>query len=231
MSRLYLLTITTVLLLAPAGYSGIGLGFLHPLPSCEPEICQLCRSLPPQSKEHVYIFLVNGLDPLYYGNLNGLCEYVRALGFKQCETGQMTAIYGLRNRILRIRADDSQGRIVLVGFSAGANCVRSLAHALQKDNVTIDLLVYVGGITVFDTDYSRPENARRIVNLTGQGQVWLGSDRIVNGAIRGARNERLPVRHFALPSYPRTIEILTEELLPLTGYADPSTLPSPAGCP
>jgi hypothetical protein len=233
MFRLYVLAITSVLVVvAPASvvtgaqatkpcemtereptarpaYSHIGLGFLHPLPASEPVICRQCRTLPPEAKDHVYVFLVNGLDPLYTANLNGLSAYLHALGFKQAETGQMTSTLSFRNRILHIRASDPQARIVLLGFSAGANCVRSLAHALRKDDVTIDLLIYLGGVTVFDGDYSRPENARRIVNINC---AWARK-----GDISGARNEHLPVRHFGLPSCARTIEILTEELVALVG--------------
>ena len=195
---------------AGPGYSHMGLGFLHPLPASEPVICRQCRTLPPEAKDHVYVFLINGLDPLYFGNLNGLSAYLQnALGFKQVEAGQMTSTLALRSRITHIRACDPQARIVLIGFSAGANCARSLAHALKKDDVTIDLLIYLGGITVFDGDYSRPENVRRIVNIN--------CDRALRGDICGARNEHLPVRHFGLPSCARTIEILTEELVALIG--------------
>jgi hypothetical protein len=195
---------------AEPGSSRIGLGFLHPLPASEPVICRQCRSLPPEAKDHVYVFLVNGLDPLYIANLNGLSAYLQsALGFKQVEAGQMTSALALRSRITHIRASDPQARIVLLGFSAGANCVRSLAHALKKDDVTIDLLIYLGGVTVFDGNYSRPENARRIVNIN--------CDWALKGDIGGARNEHLPVRHFGLPSCARTIEILTEELVALIG--------------
>ena len=209
MFRLYALAITTVLLVAgptglvtgarataspgtsdsvPSagpGYSPIGLGFLHPLPSSEPDICRLCRSLPAECKDHVYVFLVNGVDPLYTANLNGLCAYLHTLGFERAEVGQMMATSAFRNRILHIRASNPQARIVLLGFSAGANCVRSLAHALQKDNVTIDLLIYLGGVMVLDGDYSRPENVRRIVNITGHGLVFLANDQILNREICG----------------------------------------------
>jgi hypothetical protein len=202
-----------------SGYSGSGLGFLHPLPASEPAICRECRSLLPEVKDHVYVFLVNGLDPLYYANLNGLTTYLHALGFKRAEAMQMTSAVGLGNRIVHIQTHDPQARLVLLGFSAGANCVRSIANGLKKDHVTIDLLIYIGGVTVLDGDYSRPKNVRRIVNIT---TGW-----IVKGEIRGTRNEHVPVGHFALPSSARTIEILTEELVTLIGF----TPAVPAGAP
>jgi hypothetical protein len=199
--------------------SRIGLGFLHPLPSSEPVVCGQSRRLPQEPKDHVYVFLVNGLDPLYIANLNGLCAYLHELGFSRAEAVQMMSIFALRNRIQDIRTNDRQARLVLLGYSAGANCVRSLAQGFKKDPVTIDLMIYLGGITVLDADYSRPENVRRIVNITGG---W-----IVKGEIHGARNEHVPVRHLALPSSARTIEILTEELVALTGC----TPAAPAGAP
>src|SRR5262249_29408089 len=74
-----------------SGSSRIDLGFMHPLPASEPAICRECRCLLPEAKDHIYVFLVNGLDPLYYANLNGLSAYLHELGFKRAEAMQMTS--------------------------------------------------------------------------------------------------------------------------------------------
>jgi hypothetical protein len=204
---------------AGSGYTPIGLGFLHPLPSNEPIICQQCRSLPQEAKDHIYIFLVNGVDPLYSANLNGLCAYLHSLGFAHTEAVRMISAFTLRDRILDIRASDLKARFVLLGYSAGANCVRSLAQGFNGDNLTIDLMIYLGRVTPLDTEYSRLGNGCRIVNITGG---W-----IVTGEIYGARNEHVPVGHYALPSSARTIEILVEELVSLSGCTPAAPVRAP----
>jgi hypothetical protein len=204
-----------------------GLGFLHPLPSSEADVTRLCRSLPQQRKAHVYIFLINGVDPLYLANLNGLCAYLRALGFVQAEVGQMTAMATFRDRIRQIRSSDREARIALVGFSAGAYCAQSIVQTLKNENIPIDLLVYLGADMIREGDHSQPANVQRIVNITGHGFLLSGYDLFFNGtALPGARNVRLPARHFALPSRPETLRIVVEELVALS-YPDPADLNDP----
>jgi hypothetical protein len=214
---------------APAPRYGLGLGFLHPLPSSESDVSGRCRSLSQEEKNHVYIFLINGLDPLYLANLNGLCAYLRALGFAQAEVGQMTAAAAFRDKIRQVRASDPYARIALLGFSAGAYRAESILQMLKRENVAIDLLIYVGADMIRQGEYSQPANVRRIVNITGHGFLLSGYDLFFNGTtLPGARNVRLSARHFALPSHPQTIRIVVEELAALTGEAPVMIEPSPA---
>src|SRR5438105_2556073 len=209
----------------------MGLGFPHPLPSAQPDVNRLCRSLPQQEKNHVYIFLINGLDPLYLANLNGLCAYLKALGFAQAEVGQMTASGPFRDKIRQIRISDHQARIALVGFSAGAYCAQSIVQTLNNENISIDLLIYLGADMIREGDRSQPANVQRIVNITGHGFLLSGYDLFFNGTVLpGARNVRLPARHFALPSRPETLQIVVEEVVALI-CQDPAVVdcsPAPA---
>ena len=63
-----------------------------------------------QEKNHVYIFLINGLDPLYLANLNGLCAYLKALGFAQAEVGQFTEAVATARKALDLAARAGQER-------------------------------------------------------------------------------------------------------------------------
>ncbi|HEY8503538.1 MAG TPA: hypothetical protein VIL46_03075, partial [Gemmataceae bacterium] len=53
---------------------------LRPVP-CPPEQVLAQRTVPQASRDSVYIFLVNGIDPLDAGNLAGLREYLYATGY------------------------------------------------------------------------------------------------------------------------------------------------------
>lgn len=171
----------------------------------------------PCHKDHVYIFAVNGLNPMCLGNFNGLCTYLRNQGFHNTYFGQLYTSSGFAAKIRDTRHDDPDARIVLIGFSAGANYVRATANSLANDGVWIDLLVYLVGDTVWNTPESRPENVGRILNIRGKGMVLIGGDFLgFNGEdIDGAQNYRIDCRHILAPSRSETLTLLMEELLPL----------------
>jgi hypothetical protein len=200
--------------------SAAGLGFLHPLKVDGDDLARLCAGVPPEQRARVYVFLVNGADPLWLGNLNGLADYLRALGFKHTACGQMTHTPAYGQQIRKLRREDPGARVALLGFSAGANCVRELAQRLKEDQVPVDLLVYLGGDTIRNVPRSRPENVGRILNITGHGYVFYGYDLLFRGdQIDGARNLRLDARHICLPSQREAIDALVRELLALAGAA------------
>ena len=197
--------------------TNFGLGaILHPIhePGAIPQARQWSGL--PCHKDHVYIFAVNGLNPLCLGNFNGLCDYLRKQGFRNTYFGQLYSSVGFAAKIRDTRHDDPDARIVLIGFSAGANYVKSTANTLTRDGVRIDLLVYLVGDTVWNTPDSRPENVGRIVNIRAKGLILTGGDFGFNGEdIDGARNYQIECRHILAPSRSETLTILMEELLPL----------------
>jgi hypothetical protein len=198
--------------------TNFGLGtILHPIQ--EPDAIPYAKQWEklPSHKDHVYIFAVNGLNPMCLGNFNGMCEYLRKQGFPNTYFGQLYTSTGFAAKIRDTRYADPDARIVLIGFSAGANYVKSIANTLAKDGVWIDLLVYLVGDTVWNTPASRPENVGRIINIRGKGLILTGGDLLgLNGAdIDGARNYRVECRHILAPSRSETLTLLMGELLPL----------------
>jgi len=213
--------------------TNFGLGtILHPVhePDSIPHAKEWARL--PCHKDHVYIFAVNGVNPMCLGNFNGLCTYLRNQGFRNTYFGQLYTSNGFATKIRDTRHDDPDARIALIGFSAGANYVKATANSLAKDGVWIDLLVYLVGDTVWNTPASRPENVGRILNIRGKGLIFTGGDILgFNGAdIDGARNYRIECRHILAPSRSETLTLLMEELLPLayrpSAVAVPTSRPS-----
>src|SRR5262249_26287732 len=126
----------------------IGLGtILHPLqdpgqvplPECLKDRPGFCN------REHVYFFGVNGFNPMCSGNFNGLCGYVRRQGFPNAYFSQFYNSASYARKIREIRQTDPQAKIALLGFSLGANYVRSIANDLNKDGTRVDLLIYLVG--------------------------------------------------------------------------------------
>lgn len=205
-------------------FSKYGTGtLLHPVEEPEKIAMPACYDRGPCHcrKDHVYIYTVNGLNPMCLGNFNGLCVYLKKQGFENTRFAQMYTYFGFADEIREVRKNDPEARIALVGFSLGANSVRDIANDLNRDGTRVDLLVYMVGDTIRNTPASRPPNVNRIVNIRAKGLVLTGGDFTMNGAdIDGARNVKLECRHILTPSRKQTVELMMEELLMLACFPD-----------
>lgn len=211
------LTVAIALLAAVAARAG-GVGALiHPIAPTPPELVAAARSLPDCARDHVHVFLLNGLDPLRLGNLDGLAECVRSLGFSHVYYGELWDGHRTARRVRQIRSDDPGARIILLGYSFGANLVRSVTHEVAHDGIKIDLLIYLVGDTVFDGAGSMPGNACRVINIRAWGWVLLAGGLINGQDLTGAENVHLRcVRHLCVPMQPAVQELLARELVKLT---------------
>src|SRR4051794_38610689 len=76
--------------------------YLHPVPPPQPEMLECCRSIPKAGKSHVYIFLMNGLDPVNCANLTGVRDFLLALGFNKTYYGQLYHYYWYKSEVCKI---------------------------------------------------------------------------------------------------------------------------------
>lgn len=201
---------------------GLRLGTLvHPLPVKQLTLRQQADAIPQDKKDRVHFVLINGIDPAYAANLNGVAAYFRSIGFKNTTSYQFPFTMLARKQIETVRRSDPDARIVLLGFSVGANCVRGVANNLQKENMHIDCLIYVAGDTIFDSATSRPANVGQIVNITGHGLIFYGRDIVFKGDdIDGAINRRLDARHMSIPQQRETIETIGAQLIALASKSN-----------
>ena len=196
---------------------------VHPLPVGD--VAQ-APPLPAEQRDKVHIFIVNGLDPLYLGNLNGMAEYIQCQGFTHTHCYQMFHAARAERDIRALRQCDPKARVVLLGFSLGANVARTMTHSMGRDCINIDVLVYLGGDSISNTPDSIPANAGKVINITGHGLVLTGGDLFLKGtALDGATNLRVDTRHILLPSRTQTIEVLSQEVVKL---AQQTAAPAPA---
>jgi hypothetical protein len=184
------------------------MGFVNPVHPAPRELCEPCQVLPQPCRNHVYIFLVGGMDPCHWANLGGLCSYLNELGYTKTYCGELYHCWYFDREIKRIHREDPDARFVLLGFSFGANVVRNLAQSAAREGITIDLLVYCGGNTLKDCPRDKPENALQIVNvLVSSGFIFNGDTMV------GADNYEVDGGwHFSSPTNPHTIESLVTGL-------------------
>jgi hypothetical protein len=202
--------------------------FVDPLQAPAMSLGEMCQAVPPCCRDRTHVFFLNGIDWPGFSNLQGLCDYLRAAGFRNVTWGSMFDGSAFRTRICRIRECDPDARVVLLGYSYGANRARSLMHALAEDGVHVDLLIYLGGDTIWDCERSRPANACRILNITGHGFWAYGFGFLCRGDnIAGAENLRLSTYHLGLPSHPETVEAVVRAVVE-TAQSGPDPGPSTA---
>jgi hypothetical protein len=158
--------------------------------------------------EHVYIFLVNGTDPLHYGDLVGLGDRLKELGYCQTYYGELFHTGQFRSQIRRIHRDDPGARFALIGFSLGANRVCDLAESLRCDGIHFELLVLLSGNHwLGGLPRERPSNVGRVVNILAGGALSHMGQR------DWADNYQLPSAwHFGTPSHPATLGLITDAL-------------------
>jgi hypothetical protein len=203
------------------------LSYFHPVDPAPAALSGPCRSVPKCSRDHVYVFLVHGMDPFNFANLSGVRDYVQSLGFNKTYYGQLYHTWSFDDEIHRIREEDPQAHFVLIGFSFGANMVRHLAQSANEDGIPIDLLVYLGGNTLDNTPHDKPENVKQIVNILASGCIWNGA--WMDGAINMHETN---VWHFGSPTHPDTLRVLAQELVKVAESVpaqpgEPSELPLP----
>lgn len=180
--------------------------------------------------DHVYIFLINGIDPFYLCGLDKMPEYLRSQGYEHVYFGSLTTSRRRFYRdIRRIHAVDPCARVVLLGFSAGANVACRITDDLAADGESVDLLVYLGGCMISNSRAWKPGNAGRVVNIRDSGLVFLGGGIMTSGdQVNGADNVQIPgvSLHVDTPAQPVTQETLARELAAqAAAVADPPAKP------
>jgi hypothetical protein len=193
-----------LLLASLVGASGC-FGFLHPVGATSHSGC---LELPQSCRDHVHVFLMNGLDPVNYGNLTGLRDYIQELGFCKVYYGQLYHSRRFTTEIRKIAQEDPQAHFALVGFSLGANGVLDIAEAVKPAGIHIDLLVFLSSNhPLMVMSQQPPANVGRVVNILTDGVMgWMGK-------LGYAKNVHLThTLHFGSPTHPTTLQTLAREL-------------------
>jgi hypothetical protein len=163
---------------------------------------------PANPKDRWHIFLVNGVDPLKFGNLSALGRRLQEQGFSHTYYGELQALPRFRDTIRQVHQDDPKARFALIGFSLGANRVCDLAQSLQGDGISIEAAVFLSGnhwLGGLPTE--RPQNIERVVNLLASGALRN------TGWREWAENYQLKgAWHFGTPSSAEALQLVTDAL-------------------
>jgi hypothetical protein len=86
------------------------------------------------------VYLLRGWFGVFSTGLDGLAEELRSKGVKAEAVGHL-AWKSTVAEIVKDRAAGKSGSLVLVGHSQGANNVIEMARLLEREKITVDLLV------------------------------------------------------------------------------------------
>lgn len=201
----YFRSLSALLLISGGGC----LRFVNPVAPPEPACRAEAQAVPAASRDHVHVLLLNGLDPLELGNMAGVADYVRRLGFSHTEYAQFFEIESYREEFRRVHAQDPDARLVIVGFSLGGFTGEWLSEQLAHDHVPVALLVLVDGKGLSPYPHEGPGKAAppEIVNVIAPS-VFETTPKL-----DGAKNVPLAgVWHFGAPAHHVTLTTLAHEL-------------------
>jgi hypothetical protein len=161
----------------------------------------------PEQQQHVHVLLINGFDPMHYGNLIGVREELRCLGYYHSYYGQLYHTHIFKKEMRRVFTEDCQARFVVVGYSLGAPAAYTLAQDARDEGLPVDLVVFIAGKGVKYLQERHPDRPIRVVDIKACNWIWKGefhepADRVDEGDIG----------HFRAPTDYRTMNTLEKEL-------------------
>jgi hypothetical protein len=118
----------------------------------------------------VYVFLVNGFDPLGWGGAADARTALIRAGFRKVYDGQFYHAGWFADEMRRLHAEEPDVRIAVVGFGAGVEVAAWLAGEVAADGVVIDLLASVDAPFWSDAPGRHPENVGEVIAVEGRQQ-------------------------------------------------------------
>lgn len=165
----------------------------------------------------VHVFLLHGLDPFDWAGLCELRDYIAGLGVSSARLYEFFEVSSVQQDIAGEKARHPEARIIVIGFSAGALSARRLVGALHEQHgIDVEVLVYLGGGFVDDSEYSRPPYVGEVIHILADTPLFRG------GPITEADNYRiLGIGHFDSPSHPLTWGIISQRVRALSEPVEP----------
>ncbi|MFO0809761.1 MAG: hypothetical protein U0746_14155 [Gemmataceae bacterium] len=184
-----------ILLAGLAG--GPGCVTLCPKPlDLPPECVQACQQVPSCSRGRVFVFLVDGLDPLAVGCVGTVRRTLVGLGFNKVYDGYFYHVDWFAEEMCRLHAEEPDTRFVVVGVSTGATTAQSLAESVAAAGVGIELLAVVDGPLWGTANSVKPGN---VVNMVRVPDAATAVMPLIEELTAIARSVPVPIRELPPP--------------------------------
>jgi hypothetical protein len=189
-------------------------------PPVAPDLAEAICSVAQCSRCHVYLFFVQGYDPVDCACLEELKDTVQALGFPNAWYGAACYVSHFKKELARIQEDDPQARFVLVGYKHGVSAAAEMARSVGTQGITFELMVCLG------TQVEKPCTVSRMLTVSASSCECGADD-----------EHHINTWSHKLPMHPETVEIVSRELLsvaasiPSVGDMPPRYVPDNAPTP
>jgi pimeloyl-ACP methyl ester carboxylesterase len=184
------------------------LNFLNPVPRAPTEMIELSEQLPKESRLGVYVFLINGNDPLGCANLYGIRDYLNRLGFVKSYYGELYHKWWLEDEIRELHKEKPDARIVVIGYEYGADVALGVAQAGADAGAQIDALIYLEprGLS-FDQVSESQDRIRRVVVVRKEKSYLNDTE------VHGAETVTVPCFcRYLVPTHPTTLDAVSTEV-------------------
>ncbi|MGF1579517.1 MAG: hypothetical protein ACFCD0_09155 [Gemmataceae bacterium] len=108
----------------------------------DPHHVHLIRSTNPVARHHVYIVMLDGLDPIGTSHLAGLRNYLNRLGYRKTIYGSIYRTHWVAREMRRHAKLCPEARFVVVGCGMGAKTLPHIVNKALAEDVAIDLVVH-----------------------------------------------------------------------------------------
>lgn len=164
------------------------------------------EELPQYNKNHVYIFIFQGIDPLDLPAQAALREYFINQGYLKTYLGSAVYSRWYIDEMRRVHKQDPDARFVLGGYGDGADMARLVAKVLEKDGAAVDLLVQINAGIAENDVTNQPENVAQAVTIESAA---LGSQ---TAKINGTTGEGEDKPDASAVGYEKSLKLLSREL-------------------
>ncbi len=175
-----------------------------------------------QSRGHVYLF--RGLMNIFSLGMDTLCEELQKRGVNATvhPYGDWQALAD--QAAARYRAG-TEGPIILIGHSLGADAVMQMADYLDRKGIPVALVVPFDGTQSFAT----PKNVGRLVNLTQREYAYMTRGPGFHGSLANVDVSGDPnIGHISIDKSPRLHARVISEVLAVLGSRRRDAAPSAA---
>lgn len=180
---------------------------------------QACRSvleagpdctLPLYNRQHVHIFLVNGVAP---PGLEGLRDRLNEHGFPKVYCGQLPHAVWMGQELRRVAGEEPEAKFVIVGYDLGGAAAVKLATDAIADQIQVEAVILLDPV------------ASDAAAIPGVRTLLVTS---VKGAFTTPHTERLTIPdagRFGLPTHLKTVAVVCNVLFEVASRIPP---PPPA---
>jgi hypothetical protein len=186
-----------------------------------PGCAEACQAVPCACRGKVYVFLVDGFDPLDFSRVAEVRSSLIRAGFTKVYNGQFYHGGWFADELRRLHTEEPDAHFVVVGFGSGVEVAASLAESVAKDGIAIDLLASVDAPFWSSAPQKQPANVQQAMAV--HGQSLFGATDAVAG-----QDIEVPAGFLDnVTAHPLTLDRLAHALAQVAGAVPAPAKPEP----